>query len=146
MPSVHSTNLLSETTIGLGIEAGAVAWAAAALSSPIGAMGGALFGAVRHVSHIGLALGTEKCLNTADPLAATDAKTLAKALTIFGSYALAWGVLAVAGFSLTVSHVVALTLMSIITTIAIDFILQCVTGKGVTLDQAFPSLIVSAEQ
>lgn len=123
--SVETTNMISKVTIGTAVEAGAVAWGAAAISSPIGALGGALFGAVRYVSQIPLIMCGTKCLNANNPQASTAAKTLAKAIEFFGSYAIAWGILAAAGFSLTLSHVVTLTLMSIVTSIALHFLLVC---------------------
>lgn len=122
--SVQTTNSISKVILSTGIESAAVAWAASAVTSPIGALGGAIFGAVRYISQIPLIMLGTKCLNTEDPLASSAAKTLAKALQFFGSYAAAWGVLAAAGFTLTLSHIMTLTCISIFTAIGVHFLLD----------------------
>jgi len=125
MTSVSTTNFVSRVVLDAAFEAGAVACAAAALSSPIGALGGAVFGGIRSISQFPLAMLVTKCLNINNPQASSAAKTLAKALVIFGSYSLAWGALAAAGVTLPLSHVVSLTIVSIFTSIAIALVLTC---------------------
>lgn len=123
--SVQTTNAISNVVLSTALESGALAWAAHAISSPIGVMGGAIFGAVRYISQLPLDFISNKCFNHKHPEASAAAKTIAKALIFFGSYAAAWGVLAVAGFSLSASHIVSLSLCSIITAIGIDILLEC---------------------
>lgn len=123
--SVQTTNLVSKVILSAGIESAAVAWAASAVTSPIGALGGAIFGAVRYVSQIPLAMIGIKYLNSDHPQASSAAKTLAEALKFFGSYAAAWGVLVAAGFTLTLSHVVTLTVVSMFTALGVHLLLNC---------------------
>jgi hypothetical protein len=123
--SVQTTNALSTIVLSTSLESAAVAWAAHAISSPIGAVGGAIFGAVRSLSRYPLALIGEKLLNSTHPQAAQAAKVLAAALVILGSYAAAWGVLVAAGMAITFQHVVQLTVVSIFTSIGIDILLRC---------------------
>jgi hypothetical protein len=54
--SVQTTNRISQAVLAVGLEPGAVAWAAHWLNNPIGAVGGAVFGAVRCVSQIPLGM------------------------------------------------------------------------------------------
>jgi len=123
--SVNTSNAAAKVILNTAFESGAVAWAAVALSSPIGALGGAIFGAVRYVSQLPLAFLSNKLLNADNPAADTAAKTLARALTFFGSFGVAWGVLAAAGFSLSFSHVIVITAVSIITSIILATFLDC---------------------
>lgn len=125
--SVQTTNRISQIVLAVGIESGAVAWAAHALNNPIGALGGALFGAVRYVSQIPLGILGIKYLNANHPQADAAAKTVAAALQFFGSYAIAWGVLAAAGFTLTLTHMVSITLYSILTAIGLEVLLSCLS-------------------
>lgn len=90
---------------------GGGALGALAMGSPIGAAGGALFGAVSYISSQALRQFGKSCLHSEHPQAPA-AKALAKAIEIFGRYAAAWGALALAGFSLTLSHVVGFIIVS----------------------------------
>lgn len=121
--AVQTTNTISRMILSTAFESGAVAWAAHAITSPIGAMGGAIFGAVRYLSKLPLSFIAIKGLNAEHPQAAAAAKTLASALVFFGSYAAAWGALAAMGLSLTVSHMVTLTIVSIFTSIGIELLM-----------------------
>jgi hypothetical protein len=123
--SVQFTNLVSKLVLSFAIESGSLAWAAQALNSPIGPLGGAFFGAVRHISQLPLKILTQKGLNTEHPQASAAAKTLANATVFFGSYAAAWGALASVGVSLTVSHVVSLSLLSAISASTIEILFDC---------------------
>lgn len=131
--SIRTTNEASRIVLLTALESGAHALAAVALNSPIGALGGALFGGIRFVSQLPLIkLGTS-CLNANHPQA-TAAKTLAKALQFFGSYAIAWAMLALAGFTLTFTHVVALTVLSIVYEVGLSILMNCM-GMNLQLAQ-----------
>ena len=128
--SLQTTNALSTVVLNTLIHAAAVGWAAntgwaAVATLPIGALGGATFGAVRYLSRIPLAALGTKCLNTEHPQASSAAKTLAEALKFFGGYAAAWAVLAAAGFTLTLSHMASLSLVSMFTGIGVHLLLHC---------------------
>jgi len=123
--SVQTTNLISKVILGAAMESGAVAGAAAWMVSPIGPIGGAIFGAVRHLSQLPLAHFGKYYLNTDNPLATSAAKTLSAVIQFFGSYATAWAALYAAGFVLTLSHMVTLSVASIFTMIAIHFAIGC---------------------
>lgn len=123
--SVHTSNLVSQITLLTAVNAGSLAWAASVLKSPIGAMGGAIFGAVHVVSKLAIGVGADKVLHLNDPQVDSAAKTLSKALEVLGSYGVAWGVLAVAGYSLTLSHVVSLAVVSIFTEYFLKVCLEC---------------------
>lgn len=125
--SVQTTNEISKVILKVGVETAAVAWAATAIASPIGALGGAIFGAVRSVTRIPLNYIGERFLNSNHPHAETAAKVLAAVIVIFGSFAAAWGALAAAGISITVSHMVSLAVTSLFTQFGIELFLACLT-------------------
>lgn len=124
MASVDTTNAASRIILMSVVEATAYSLAAAAMS-PIGALGGVLFGAVRFVAQIPLIMIGQNCLNSAHPCASSAAKALAKALQFFGSIAAAWAALALAGFSLGLSHIVILTLVGIVYELMLALFLNC---------------------
>lgn len=122
--SVHATNRASRLILTGSFDIAAHALAGTALPL-IGPLGGALFGATRFISQIPLMRFGIKYLNSQHPLATSSAKTLAKALQFFGSYAAAWAALALAGFVLTPSHVVTLTVLSVLYGVMLSVFLQC---------------------
>ncbi len=123
-------NAISKCVLQTGANAGAVAWAAHVLGSPIGAAGGALFGAVQHLSKIVLDNFGTAVLQTNHPEAAAETKTVAWALGYFGSYAVAWSVLTYTCLPLTLSHMVGLTLTSVLTGICIAIFFNCLHGDN----------------
>lgn len=125
MASVATTNFISSLALNTAFEAGTVSLAAYVIESPIGAAGGAIFGAVRYLSEVGLKSCGVKCLNSANPEASTDAKTLAKALEILGSFGAAWGVLAAAGYTFTLTDIAIVTLTSCFTVIITGSFVAC---------------------
>ncbi len=126
--SVHTTNQISEHAIRALIQTGAMAWAASALESPIGPVGGAIFGFVQYFTSLGLKEATTRLLHVNDPQVSAAAKTLAKAITFFGSHAAVWGVLAYAGLPLAIGHMISLSLTSVVTTLGIVLLAECLFG------------------
>jgi hypothetical protein len=115
--SIERTNTISSIIVNTAFESGATALAAtsALMAPPIGALGGAIFGATRFLTFIPLALFTNKYLQDTHPQASAATKTLAAVIKFFGSYAAAWGALTLAGFSLTVRATVLLSCVSLLT-------------------------------
>jgi hypothetical protein len=91
----------------------------------MGALGGALFGAVRSISRIPLHMFNDKFLNINHPQANSAAKILGVGVVFFGSFAAAWGALAATGITLTVNHMYSLALVSTFTQFAIELFLAC---------------------
>lgn len=118
--SVNTSNTASNVVLGVAANASSVALAAYCLESPMGASGGAIFGAVHILSKAALMELTDKFLNKNHPQATSATKTLAAAIEYFGSYAAAWGTLAAMGVSLTLAHIFALVAVSFLTSLAVD--------------------------
>lgn len=131
--SVQTTNEISKVILKVGVETAAVAWAATAIASPIGALGGAIFGAVRSVTRIPLSYIGERFLHSNHPQAEPAARVLAAVIVIFGSFAAAWGALAAAGISITVSHMASLAITSLFTQFGIELFLACLTQQRAPL-------------
>lgn len=86
--------------------------AAAVPSVGLGAVGGAIFGAVRYISQVAfLKLGREY-VNINDLLNSAMVKTLRTALYIFGSLAATWGLFALAGITLSLPQIATLSLLT----------------------------------
>lgn len=123
--SVATSNRVSEKILNGITVAGALALAAHWLESPIGAVGGAVFGGVLSLSGATLSLLTSKVLNKDHPEASSATKTLAAVIEFFGSHAAAWGALAAMGLSLTVSHAIHLAFTSLFTSLVVTLVLKC---------------------
>lgn len=130
--SVQAQNEVNNLILRFGINTVATALAASELASPIGALGGAIVGAVWSVtSHcIGLRILNSDLLS-GDP---TD-RVLAAVLVIFGSYAAVWSALAVAGISITVMHMLSLAITSVCTQFFIEKFLTYLTRHPVFAHQ-----------
>jgi hypothetical protein len=114
--SIQTANPISAIILNAAFETGFTALAATQtlIAPPIGALGGALFGATRFFTFLPLVLFTHKYLQANHPQASTVTKTLIAALENLASYAAAWGVLVLAGFSLTLRSTVLLSCSSLL--------------------------------
>jgi hypothetical protein len=123
--SIERANTISSIILGTAFEAGSSALAATAftLNRPIGALGGAIFGATRHLIDIPLISFRNRYLDPNHPQASTATRILAVALELIGSYGAAWAALSLGGFSLTMRSVLILSGVSIlIESIALCFL------------------------
>jgi hypothetical protein len=124
---VNTTNRISEDILRGALDVGSLSWAAYALGSPLGALGGATYGVVYAVSHYSLSAIIEWALFAKDPRANTAVKTLHAAIPFFGGHAAAWAALTAAGFSFTVGSIIEMMVFSLITYLALALIISCFT-------------------
>jgi hypothetical protein len=119
--SAETTNAASKAILQTAFGAGVNALVADAIKSPVGALGGGIYGEVSS----GLFEVGNKFLNLQDPAFSAATKTVAAVTSFFVSNAAAWAVLMAAGWKITFAHVIVLSLANIAAAIAVGLIVTC---------------------
>lgn len=124
MIPIQTTNAITSYLLDFAVRSAALATCAAAVSSPMGAGGGAILGVVTRAVDIPLTLLTKKVFSTDCPEASFTTKVVVFAAKLFSSYAVAWALASYAGLSLSFAHVVAIGVIGSLIAVPISLMLK----------------------
>lgn len=127
--SLNTSNQIALDLVKAGCITGGGAYAGLVVGGPIGAAGGALFGATSYIVSNSVSVVCTKIFNLKDPLANQAAVIVSLVIAFFATAAAGMGALTLAGFTITLGSACLLSVWTLFLAAILHKGLDCCCGK-----------------